>query len=77
MPGFDFEVTGKVRLVTTGIGGGRVAQTRYSYRCRTCGHEGWSRHETVARLADESGVAPHKDDSWGRERYEKHQKEKD
>ena len=56
------ELTGKVRPVPFGRGGPRVVFTRYQYRCLDCGHVGWSRHHTVAKLADKNGIKPHPDD---------------
>lgn len=49
--GYNYEVTGKVRPLTTaqqGYGGLRVVRFRVQFKCLDCGHVGWSRHRDVA-----------------------------
>ena len=72
----DVDLTGRVKSVPPGRGGMRVCFTRYEYKCRGCGHVGWSRHIDLARLADDKGIEPHPWDNRGLERYRKAQKEK-
>ena len=51
--GFAVELTGRVRPVKPGHGGARVTFTRREYRCKHCGHVGWSRHADLERAAAE------------------------
>lgn len=45
----DVVFTGKIKRVPFGHGGSRVTFNRIQYRCKKCGHVGWSRHSDVAR----------------------------
>ena len=46
--GFDLEATGKTRPATRrGI---RLTNRKIEYRCRECGHVGWSQHMDAERL---------------------------
>lgn len=50
--GFKYEVTGKVRPLTSaqqGHGNPRAVYYRVQFKCLECGHVGWSRHKDLAR----------------------------
>lgn len=56
--GTYLEATGELRLLTSaqfGIGHPRTLGFRAGYRCRDCGHVGWSRHRRMLFLLREVG----------------------
>lgn len=71
----DVDLTGRTKPVTPGKSGLRSGLTRYEYKCRGCGHVGWSRHTSLARLADTQGIEPDAEDRPGLERYRQAQEE--
>ncbi len=49
----DVDLTGRKRRVKSNKGGARVTPIMREYRCRNCGHVGWSRHIDLAKKAGE------------------------
>jgi hypothetical protein len=45
----DVELTGRSKPVKTNKPGPRMTRTALEYRC-ACGHVGWSRHKSLARI---------------------------
>lgn len=52
--GMNLETTGRfVRAASDGFG--RLSALKVQYRCRDCGHVGWSRHMDAERLLRKNG----------------------
>lgn len=53
-PDTNLEATGRTKECKKWTAGGiRQAKQYIEYRCRTCGHVGWSKHTQAQRLLDQ------------------------
>lgn len=73
--GTNIEATGRTAPLTSkqqGSGNPRAIYFRAEYKCRDCGHTGWSRHSSIVWIARHGGItltvpksAPHRrGDIW-------------
>jgi hypothetical protein len=46
----DLEATGRAKARRDDRGGARISDRLVEYRCRRCGHVGWSKHMDAERL---------------------------
>jgi len=48
--GMNLEATGRWRPRRDGRGGSRIGSKFVEYRCKDCGHVGWSKHKEAERM---------------------------